>query len=136
MNYTGVIIEESLENKSVLDSLKIVGTEVEKVEAEHETPWIAQWTKHSVEIPEEEADAVAEKLSRALDRAHGASWYADFKNDDFHHIIFREKVFRVDRKKKADYDAAEAYGRSLGIPADQLINYGGEYRNDPAKIVS
>ena len=127
MNYRGVIIEESLENKAVLAHVKIVSTKVEQVKESHQTPWIKQWTLHTVEIPEGEADAVANELARALDSQH--DWYADFKNQDFHYIIYRNKVFKVGRKNKAQYDEAEQYGRSIGIPAHQLINYEGEYKD-------
>lgn len=44
MNYQGVIIEESLENKDILKDVKISDTKVEKVVEEHKTPWIKQWT--------------------------------------------------------------------------------------------
>jgi len=42
MNYKGVIIEESLENKDVLKDIKISSTKVEEVTDEHKTPWIKQ----------------------------------------------------------------------------------------------
>ncbi|KKU94047.1 MAG: hypothetical protein UY26_C0003G0197 [Candidatus Jorgensenbacteria bacterium GW2011_GWA1_48_13] len=118
MNYQGVIIEESLENKDVLKDVRVLGTKVEPVTENHKTPWIKQWTLHTVEIPENQAESIAEKLSWSLDSEH--NWYADFKNDDIHFIIFRGKVFKVDRTKKEEYDAATAYGISLGIPDYQL----------------
>lgn len=118
MNFTGIIIEESLEDKTVLDDIKIVETEVEPVTEKHKTPWINQWTLHTVEIPESLADSVAEKISQSLDREH--SWYADYKNHDFHYIIFRNKFFKVDRSKREQYDEVTKYGISLGIPDYQL----------------
>jgi trehalose/maltose hydrolase-like predicted phosphorylase len=69
MNYKGVIIEESLENKDILKDVKISETKVEEVVEEHKTPWIKQWTLHTVEIPENQAEDVAEKISKALDSA-------------------------------------------------------------------
>lgn len=117
-NFIGVIIEESLEDKSVLKELKITKTEVEQVTSEHKTPWIKQWTLHTVEIPESKAGAIAEILSRSLDSKH--NWYADFKNDTNHYIIFRDKVFYIDRTSKKQYDGATAYGLKLGIPDYQL----------------
>ena len=98
MNYQGVIIEESLENKDILKDVKVLETKIEEVVEEHKTPWIKQWTLHTVEIPENQASGVAEKLSKALDSKH--NWYADFKNDTHHYIIFRDKVFFIDRKSK------------------------------------
>lgn len=120
MNYQGTIIEESLEDKSVLEEVKILSTKVEQVEEEHKTPWLLQWTLHKVEIPEDKTKEVAEKISKSLDYSHGGSWYADFKNDTHHYIIFRDKVFYIDRKSKEQYEEAKSYGLSLGIPEYQL----------------
>jgi hypothetical protein len=118
-NYKGVIIEESLSDKAVLSRVKIVSTKVEPITEKHKTPWLKQWTLHTVEIPEAQAKEVAEALSHAIDTTH-ASWYADFKTETHHYIIYPNKVFFIDRTKKAEYDAATAYGVALGIPDYQL----------------
>jgi len=118
MNYTGIIIEESLENKDILKDIKILETKIEEVTEEHKTPWIKQWTLHTVEIPENQAGVVAEKISKVLDSEH--DWYADFKNDTHHYIIFRNKIFFVDKQSKEQYDEAKKYGISLGIPEYQV----------------
>lgn len=117
-NFIGVIIEESLENKDVLQKVKIIKTKVEEVTEEHKTPWVKQWTLHTVEILENQADAIAEDLSKSLDSEH--AWYADFKNDKFHYILFRNKVFKVDRSKREQYDDVTKYGLTLGIPDYQV----------------
>lgn len=117
-NFKGVIIEESLENEDVLQKVKKLKTVVEQVTEEHKTPWIKQWTLNTVEILENQADDIAEEISRSLDSKHG--WYADFKNDKFHYIIFCGKVFKVDRSKPEQYDNVMAYGVTLGIPDYQL----------------
>lgn len=116
--YTGTIIEESLEKRGILKKIRIVSTEVEPVTEKHKTPWIAQWTLHFVEIPEDKVKNIADEISRALDPLH--DWYADFKNDIHHYIIFRNKVFFVDRFSKKEYDEAKQYGLSLGIPEYQV----------------
>lgn len=118
MTYKGVIIEESLQNKDILKDVKILETKVEDVTEEHKTPWIKQWTLHTVGIPENQAKDVAEKISEALDSEH--AWYADFKNDTHHYIIFRNKTFFVDKQSKEQYDEAKKYGISLGIPEYQV----------------
>ena len=117
-NFTGTIIEESLEDVSPLKQVRIVSTRVSKVTETHKTPWIKQWTLHSVEIHEQNAKAVAQELSKALDSKH--AWYADFKNDKWHYIIFKNKVFYIDKESKEQYDKAKQYGLSLGIPAYQV----------------
>lgn len=120
MPYRGAIIEESLENLDVLKDVKVLETRISKVTERTKTPWLTQWTMRIVEVPEECAEEVAEKLSHSIDPAHAGSWYADFKNQTTHFIIFRGKVFKVDRTKKGEYDEAIAYGISLGIPPHQL----------------
>ncbi len=119
MNFTGVIIEESLTDKSVLDDVKIASTKVEPITDEHKTPWVKQWTLHDVEISADKAAEVAEKISKTLDREH--NWYADFKTDTEHFVIYRDKVFHItDRADKSQYDAATEYGISIGIPDYQV----------------
>lgn len=119
MNYQGIIIEESLENPALLKNLKIISTTVEPVTEEHKTPWISKWTLHTVEIPSDQASEVAEQISQNLDRSH--DWYADFKTETDHYIIFRDKVFHItDRSNKEQYEEAAEYGISLGIPAYQV----------------
>jgi hypothetical protein len=118
MKYTGVIIEESLDNKAVLNGVKTTQTKVSIVNEKHKTPWIKQWTMHTVEIAEENADRVAEQISNDLDKEH--NWYADFKNEKFHFIIFRGKVFKVDLSNPVLYNEVKQYGISLGVPEYQL----------------
>jgi hypothetical protein len=116
--YKGVIIEESLENKAVLKKVKILKTEIEKATPEYKTPWVKQWTLHTVEIPEKQAKQIAEELSNSLDSQH--NWYADFKNNLHHYIVFYKKVFYIDRRNKEQYNEAKEYGISLGIPEYQV----------------
>ncbi|MBD3252540.1 hypothetical protein GF386_02310 [Candidatus Pacearchaeota archaeon] len=118
MNYRGVIIEESLENKEVLNKVKIISTKVEQVTEKHKTPWVKQWTLHTVEISEEQAETIANEISESLDSQH--SWYADFKNNKFHYIIFRDNIFRINRDNKEQYDEAKQHSISLGIPEYQV----------------
>ncbi len=117
--YIGAIIEESLETKDVLGKLKIIDTVIESVSDEHKTPWLKQWTLHKVEIEENQAEDVAKNLSESLDSKH-SSWYADFKNDSFHYVIFYKKIFKVDLSKKERYVDVIKYGLSIGIPSYQL----------------
>ncbi len=119
-DYKGVIIEESLEDKGILKDVRIVETKVSQVTERHKTPWLAQWTLHTVMIPFDKSDWVANEISRVLDRNHGGSWYADFRNDKFHFIVFRDKIFKVDTGSPQQYEEVRKYGRNLGIPEYQL----------------
>lgn len=119
-HHEGIIIEESLENTSVLKRVKILSTQVEPITDDHQTPWLTQWTIHTVEVAEDDVKEIAEEIRQSLDRAHSGSWYADFKNTTHHIVIFPEKVFIIDRTVQAEYDEVRQYGISLGIPAPQM----------------
>lgn len=119
MDYNGVIIEESLGNKKVLEAIKILDTKVEKITPEHKTPWLKRWTLHTVDIPESTAKEVANKISSSFDPDH-PHWYADFKNQKFHYIVYANKVFKVDLDNPVLYKDAREYGISIGIPEYQV----------------
>ena len=119
MNYKGTIIEESLSNKPLLKKVKILQTRVEKVTSHHKTPWVKQWTLHTVEIPEKKSDEIAELLSWSFDPSH-PQWYADFKNDKYHFIIYNGQIFKVDLSNPVQYKGAREYGISIGIPEYQV----------------
>lgn len=118
--FTGTIIEESLEDKSVLNSVKIISTKIEEVIDRHKTPWVKTWTLHKVEVEPDQAESIAKQVSESLDRDHKHSWYADYKNSNTHYIIFRDKVFKIDRTKAEEYNDATKYGLALGIPDYQI----------------
>ncbi|OGK17968.1 hypothetical protein A3G67_04705 [Candidatus Roizmanbacteria bacterium RIFCSPLOWO2_12_FULL_40_12] len=120
MDYTGVIIEESLDDKEVLKHVRITNTNIEEATPKHRTPWINQWTLHTVEITEDKAKEIAEQLSRSLDKDHANAWYADFKNENYHYIIYRGKIFQIDLKNPVLYKEASKYGVSIGIPDYQV----------------
>lgn len=119
MTFNGIIIEESLTDNSVLNDVNIISTKVEPVTEKHKTPWVKQWTMHTVEIPTDKVDEVAKKISKALDKEH--DWYADFKTETEHFVIYTDKVFHItDRTDKKQYDEATEYGISIGIPDYQV----------------
>ncbi len=120
MNYKGTIIQESLTQNYLPADVKVIDSREEKVTLEHHTPWLAQWTLLTVEIPEEKAEEVAEQLSKELDYSHGTSWYADFKNADTHFIIYKNKVFKIPRSNPEAYNKPREYGLALGIPELQV----------------
>jgi hypothetical protein len=117
MTYRGDIIEESLSDKSILENVHIVSTRTEKVTSDRKTPWLKQWTLHTIAVSENEAIPLAEKLSHCLADNY---WYIDYKNDTTHYVIFPNKVFKVDRSKPEQYKPVVSYGLSLNIPRYQL----------------
>ncbi len=119
MNYQGTIIAESLGDESILQEVNIVSTKVEVVTEKHKTPWLSQWTLHSVKIPEKNADAFSEKISQSFDKHH-PNWFVDYKNNLYHFVIFSQKIFKVGLANPTLYKDAKTYGMSIGIPDYQL----------------
>lgn len=117
--FRGIIIEESLHDTSVLKQFPIVETEVEQVTPNFGTPWLKQWTLHTIEVPEDQIADFSQAVQSALDSSR-SNWYVDFKNDATHYIIFKNRIFVIDRTKKEQYQEATDYGISLGIPAHQV----------------
>lgn len=94
----GVVIEESLQDKSVLNDLKIIKKQSEIVTSKHRTPWLSKWTVLTVEIPDEKMDEVCEKIKNCLDKEH--DWYIELKSNRNEVMIFngevrKKRVFRV-----------------------------------------
>jgi len=92
MDLKGVIIEESLEDKSVLKEINIIKTESEIVTSKHRTPWLKKWTSHKVEIPEEKLDVICKKLQDSLDKNH--EWYIELKSKKYEITIFKDEIIK------------------------------------------
>lgn len=119
MDYEGTIIEESLRDTAVLRRVTILSTRTQAVTAWHATPWLEQWTYHTVRVREEDADEIAALIGRSIDREHAASWYASYRNDTHHYVIYNDCAFYIDRRRADEYEEARAYGLSRGLPAHQ-----------------
>lgn len=106
MKYSGCIIEESLKDKSVLNQFEITQTIID------------DGTMYIVEIDEEKLVKVLPELQKSL--TDDGKWYADLKCDDYHYIIFNDKLFKVNRDFGEQYETVKAYGIKKGIPEEKL----------------
>ena len=118
-NFNGVIIEESLENIGVLENVAIISTRVEPVTEKH-TPLALPVDFALRGSGGRRSGQNGGRDTRIADREHKGSWYADFKNESHHYIIFPDKIFLVDRRSAEQYDDAKHPGLSLGIPEHQV----------------
>ncbi len=116
MKFTGLLLQESLADPSVLDSLGV--TKVERWDVgEAGKPGPPVWTATYFEGPEGEADAVADAISRAMVPSY---WYANIRCGPDEIVIFAGKVFRYPRGDAAARRAPEDYARSIGVPEHQI----------------
>ena len=102
--YKGIIIENSLKDKSILGKLKVGRT------------WQSgDWVLHDVLI--EEGQVV--ELSKSLDEG---PWYIhvwEAGKDDIK-VIYKDKIFDIKFSDKSTWVDAVTYGKSIGIPENQL----------------
>ena len=77
-----------------------------------------RWTFVDVEAPSSRADELAAALAAALLPEDG--WYADFRLDDEHVVVFAEAVFRYRVGDAAGRQEAVDHGRAAGTPEHQL----------------
>ena len=77
-----------------------------------------RWTFIGFEMDDDRAPAVADALAQALDGDGG--WYCNFSTADEAWVVFRGRVFRYAIGDAQGRAAAQAFGRSLGVPEPQL----------------
>lgn len=100
----GAIIENSLKDTSILGELQVMRT------------WRdGGWILHDVLVAEDKA----EKLAQYLDNG---PWYIHLwqPGADEVTVIFKNRVFRLKYSDKSTWREAVEYGKSIGIPGEQL----------------
>lgn len=108
MKYSGCIIEDSLKDKSTINEFNIL----EEINDDG-IMWI-------VEVDESKLGYVLPKLQTSMVEA--PIWYCDLKCEDYHYIIFYDKIFKVNRDFPEQYEEVRQYGIKRGIPNEQLPN--------------
>ena len=73
------------------------------------------WTLHSVSLNEDQI----QELSRSLDNG---PWYIHiwYQGKDEVKVIYKDKIFDIKFSDKTTWVDAIEYGKTLGIPAEQL----------------
>ena len=92
MVFKGVIIEESLKDKSVLKDLNIIKTKTEVVTNSHKTPWLKKWTIRTVEFDDKDEDIICEKLKKCIDDKH--EWYIEIESNKWNILIFHDNIIK------------------------------------------
>jgi len=102
--YKATIIENSLRDKSILNELQIVKTYQD-----------GDWILHDVLIDESQISTLPSYLS-------DEPWYIHLwePGKDAVKVIFKNKIFDITFSDKSTWTRAVAYGKSLGIPEEQL----------------
>ena len=102
--YKGVIIEESLEDKSILKNFEIISQTVSEN---------LGWHIDTVLVSESDFEKLAQIIKRG-------TWYMHFWVKEKMVAIFYGKIFSFDFNDKTSWEPVLKYGLSLGIPEEQL----------------
>lgn len=102
--YKGTIIENSLSDKSILDKIKI-----------EKTYQSDDWILHDVFVEENQIFELSKYLA-------DGPWYIHLwePGKDDVKVIFKNKVFTIKFSDKSTWVDAVSYGKSIGIPEEQL----------------
>jgi hypothetical protein len=102
--YKGTVVENSLSDKSILDKIQITKTWQDE-----------DWTLHNVLVDENRL----EELGKAL---IDGPWYMNFwiPDSDEMKVVYKDKIFDLKISDKSTWADAMTYGRSIGIPEEQL----------------
>lgn len=115
--FTGVIIEESLNNKELLKLFKITKTVIEQNNDPITNAGEKIWTLHTVEIKRSNLDKALELLKKSLKLPN---WWADLNFKDEVVIVFNNKIFKGNKKDKNFVNEVINYGRKVKLPESQI----------------
>jgi 8-oxo-dGTP pyrophosphatase MutT (NUDIX family) len=108
--WKGVILEESLSDKSLLNLVKIVGTDRSKLEGEDR-----YMTFHNVTVEDSKIKGYLEKAMKAIK----PGFYTHVCKDGVMYVIFKDKSFTF-KKDDPELQKARRYGESQGILKEQM----------------
>ena len=115
----GTLIAESLRPGTELGGMRLAVLKLSRAAAGDVSAGQPQlWTFIEFEAGEAAAGRLAAILVQALEDK--PAWYADFRTPHETWVVYPGRIFRYPRGDTASREAAEAYGRSLGIPENQL----------------
>ncbi len=107
-DYTGTIIAESLEDDSVLSTLEVLGMKI----TDDENP-ADRWHLYTVKVSRQDIERLALNIK-------SGTWYMHFWKDRHVIAVFKDKVFEFEYDDRATWKDAVEYGKSQGIPEEQL----------------
>jgi hypothetical protein len=115
----GTVIGESIRVGAELSGVRLTVRKVSRAAAGDAAAGQPElWTFIEFEADESQAAVLADALADVLERSGG--WYTDFRTPDETFVVYAGRVFRYPRGDSAGRAEAAAYGRSVGVPDNQL----------------
>ena len=113
MVWKGVMIEESLDDATLLDMVVEVGYSESLLEGEDEK---CEMHFHEFEIQDDKKD----KFVYAAKNLVKQGWYLHLCKEKNMIVIFNNKIFEFGEDETEKIESAEKYGRSIGILKEQM----------------
>jgi len=110
MVWKGVILEESLEDKSILKLVKIIKTDVSKLGGEDRV-----MTFHYFELDDKDKDRFVNRGIKAIKQ----SFYMHIVKEGVMYVIYKSHMFKFS-KGFPELETAREYGLSIGIIKKQM----------------
>lgn len=110
MVWKGIVLKESIENNLLLDLVKIVRTEKEKLEGENRAMIF-----HKIELDDNKKDEFIRKAIKLIK----PGFYLHVVKDKVMYVVFKGKMFKFSRGYP-ELETARNYGKSIGIPEKQM----------------
>lgn len=107
-DYHGIIVEESLRDRSLLDAVRVLGRRQGR-----------DWGLLRVGVEAKRLPNVIQRLQRTLKVENGVPFYAHFYRPGELIVVFPDRLFRLTPQRDT-WGPAVAYGRSVGVPLAQL----------------
>jgi hypothetical protein len=115
----GTLIAESIRAGAELSGVRLVTRKITRAAAGDAAAGQPEmWTFIEFEAEDADAGSLAGALADALDQRLG--WYTDLRSAEETFVIYSGRVFRYPRGDSRGRAEAEAYGRSHGVPENQL----------------
>ena len=115
----GTLIAESLRPGTELGGMRLAVIKLSRAAAGDVSAGQPElWTFIEFEAEDADVESLAGALADTLDQRLG--WYTDLHTTEETFVVYAGRVFRYPRGDSAGRAEAEAYGRSHGVPENQL----------------
>jgi len=104
----GTVVEESLKDNRFINKLDVKSVRISDSEEPED-----RWHLYKVNITETQIQELANQLKPE-------KWYAHFWDGQDILAVFSGKTFKFSRTDKSTWKLAIEYGKSIGIPTEQL----------------
>lgn len=111
--WLGVLIEESLEDPTVLKKINIVGTERTLLEGEGQGQ---ELQFHKIEVSESDVEDICLEVSHVI----RPTWYFHVVSGSKMLVVFRDEILRAEKSDPESIEQIIKYGTTHGIRPEQI----------------